>query len=279
MRTSFWRDRHVVVTGGTSGIGLAVVERLAGAEARVTVLGLDDGCARDLAARKLPGVLVVPTDVTDSDQVVRTLDAARAQNGPIRSLITCAGIVKPGYFEELGDDDLRRHMEVNYFGTLIPIRRALPDLLAAPGATLTCIASAAGLVGVFGYGGYSPSKFAVRGLCEVLRQEYKPLGLTVTAVYPPDVDTPMLTGEQRLKPAELLALSDGSHPMTAAAVAAALLDGTEAGRASVVPGVGTKAIRWAAGTTPGLLTRYADAKIAKARAKRLNAAVTTAPPR
>jgi len=95
-------------------------------------------------------------------------------------------------------------MEVNYFGTAIPIRRALPDLLAVPGATLTCIASAAALVGVFGYGAYSPSKFAVRGLCEVLRQEYKPFGLTVTGVYPPDVDTPMLTGEQRLKPAELL---------------------------------------------------------------------------
>jgi 3-dehydrosphinganine reductase len=275
MRAAFWRDRHVVITGGTSGIGLAAAEKLVAVDARVTVLGLDDADARNLAARQLPQLLVRQADVTDPGQVTEAFTTARDHHGPVRSLITCAGIVRPGYFEQLTDEDLHRQMDVNYFGTVIPIRQALSDLKAGPGSTLTCIASIAGLVGVFGYGAYSPSKFAVRGLCEVLRQEYKPHGLTVTVVYPPDVDTPMLEGEQHLKPAELLALSDGSDPMTAEAVARALIDGTEAGRASVVPGIGTKAIRWAVRITPGLFNRYADAKISAARSHRLRQQRTT----
>jgi 3-dehydrosphinganine reductase len=269
MKPAFWRDRHVVITGGTSGIGLAVAEKLVAMGARLTVFGLDDRHARNLAARNLPHLLVLPTDVTDPGQVAEAFTTARDHHGAVRSLITCAGIVRPGYFEQLGDEDLRRHMEVNYFGTVIPIRQALSDLLAGPGSTLTCVASAAGLVGVFGYGAYSPSKFAVRGLCEVLRQEYKPRGLTVTGVYPLDVDTPMLESEQLLKPAELIALSDGSNPMKAEAVARALINGTEAGRATVVPGIGAKALRWAAGISPGLFNRYVDSKISTARSNRL----------
>lgn len=275
MRTPFWHGRHVVVTGGTSGIGLATTGLLVEAGAHVTVLALDDAQARALRERALPGVLVAPADVTDPDQVAAALDAGRAAHGPIRSVITCAGITKPAYFHEFTDGELRRQMEINYFGTLHTVRRALPDLMAARSGSITCISSAAGLLGVFGYGAYCPSKFAVRGLCEVLRQEYKPYGITVTAVYPPDVDTPMLAGEQSLKPPELLALSNGDRPLTAAQVAQAMLKGTEAGRASVVPDLETKLIKWAVGTAPALFFRIVDRKIARARRQR--AAVPAAP--
>ena len=265
MTAAFWQDRHVVVTGGTSGIGLAATERLLESGAHVTVVALDDPNAAALRTRALANLCVATADVSDPDQITAALDVGRATHGTIRSVITCAGISKPGYFHQLTDADLRRHMEINYFGTLHTIRGALPDLMTAPGASITCISSQAGLLGVFGYGAYCPSKFAVRGLCEVLRQEYKPLGITVTCVYPPDVDTPMLSGEQDLKPPELLALSDGEKPLSAYAVARAMLDGTESGRPSVVPGAATKAVRWAAGAFPGLLFRYIDAKIARAR--------------
>ncbi|MER7187907.1 SDR family oxidoreductase [Streptomyces hyaluromycini] len=269
MNPAFWNGRHVVVTGGSSGIGLAATELLTEAGALVTVLALDDNNAKALCRRALPNLVVAAADVTDPDQVAAALDAGRAAHGTIRSVITCAGIVKPGYFHELSDADLRRHMDINYFGTLHTVRRALPDLMATQAGTITCISSAAGLVGVFGYGAYSPSKFAVRGLVEVLRQEYKPHGITVTGVYPPDVDTPMLAGEQKLKPPELIALSNGENPLSAAQVAQAMLKGTEFGRASVVPGAETKVIKWVAGALPGLLTSWADGKIAQARAKGL----------
>ncbi|MET9887447.1 SDR family NAD(P)-dependent oxidoreductase [Streptomyces sp. NPDC006430] len=266
MKRTFWNGRHVVLTGGTSGIGLASTELLAEAGARVTVIALDGVDAETLRGRMLPNVVVAPGDVSDADAVTAALDRGRAAHGPIRSVITCAGITKPAYFHELTDGDLRRQMEINYFGTLHTIRGALPDLMSGGrGASVTCVSSAAGLVGVFGYGAYCPSKFAVRGLCEVLRQEYRPHGITVTGVYPPDVDTPMLACEQSLKPAELLALSNGEKPLTALAVARAMLKGTESGRASVVPGASAKLIKWAAGAAPALLNRYVDMTIARAR--------------
>ncbi|MFB7468584.1 SDR family oxidoreductase [Streptomyces sp. NPDC056224] len=265
MKRTFWDGRHVVLTGGTSGIGLASTELLVEAGARVTVIALDGADAETLRGRMLPNAVVAPGDVSDVDAVAAALDRGRAAHGPIRSVITCAGITKPAYFHELTDSDLRRQMEINYFGTLHTIRGALPDLMSGRGASVTCVSSAAGLVGVFGYGAYCPSKFAVRGLCEVLRQEYRPHGITVTGVYPPDVDTPMLACEQPLKPPELLALSNGEKPLTALAVARAMLKGTESGRASVVPGASTKVIRWAAGAAPTLLNRYVDMTITRAR--------------
>ena len=268
MNASFWAGRrHVVVTGGTSGIGLAATELLVAHGARVSVIALDDDAATSLAARGDDRIRVIAADVRRSERVYAAFDTARASFGPVRSLITCAGITKPGYFHELTDDDMQRQLDVNYFGTVWAVRAALPDLRARRGSTITCMSSAAGLLGVFGYGAYCPSKFAVRGLTEVLRQEYKADGVTVTTVYPPDVDTPMLRGEQPLKPPELLALSNGEKPLTAKQVARAMLEGTESGRASVIPGAGTKLIAIASGAAPSLVARYMDSFIAKARRK------------
>ncbi|MFB8004058.1 SDR family NAD(P)-dependent oxidoreductase [Nocardia sp. NPDC056000] len=262
---AYWADRHVVITGGSSGIGLAVTELALGAGAKVSVLALDDPAMSALAARTgdFDGRLATFTaNVTSPDQIRTALHGARSQHGPIGAVIACAGIAKPGYFTELSESDFRNHMEVNYFGTLTPIREALPDLLTADRASITAISSAAGFLSLIGYSAYSPSKFAVRAAAEALRQELKPKGITVTVVYPPDVDTPQLAAEAATKPRELSALSSGT-PMTAPAVARALLIGAASGKPTVLPNLATRILRRITTTAPELTAHYVDWIIAR----------------
>ncbi len=260
-----WRGRHVVVTGGTSGIGLAVVGQLLAAGALVSAIGLADTDADKLLAADRPGLVVATADVRDADDLASAVAHARSVHGSVGALITCAGVTRPGYFADLDLTEHRRQMDINYFGTLHAVRTVLPDLLEAPGASITCMSSVAGFLGVFGYSAYCASKFAVSGLCESLRQELRPRGISVTVVCPPDVDTPMLHGETPLKPVELLALSSGKGALRADDVASALLAGTVRRKATVLPGgAATRATWLAAGATPTLLAKAMDFTIARA---------------
>jgi 3-dehydrosphinganine reductase len=220
MTAERWAGRHVIVTGGTSGIGLAATALLLAAGARVTAIGRAGRPLAQLAARSGPGLAVAAADVSEPEQLAAAMDAGRAAHGPAGALITCAGLAQPGYLTGLTDADLRRHLEVSYLGTVHAIRLALPDLLRAEQASITCLSSAAGFLGASGYTG--PSKFAMGGLCEVLRQDLLPRGITVTVVCLDEADTPTLAAETPR-------------------VARDLLAGTAEGRALVLPGAEARA--------------------------------------
>jgi 3-dehydrosphinganine reductase len=238
MTAGRWAGRHVIVTGGSSGIGLAATALLLGAGARVTAIGLAGRPLAELAALAQPGLAVAAADVSEPEQLAAAMDAGRAAHGPAGALITCAGMVPPGHLTDLTDADLRRHLEVSYFGTVHAIRLALPDLLRAEQASITCLSSAAGFLGASGYSG--PSKFAIGGLCEVLRQDLRPRGIAVTVVCLDDAGTSALGTQTR--------------------VARDLLAGTAAGRALVLPGADAGAAHRGAGTAPGLVARCMDVR-------------------
>jgi len=135
-------------------------------------------------------------------------------------------------------------MAVNYFGTLYAIKAVAPAMVARRSGQIVLISSGAGLVGLFGYTAYAPSKFALRGLAESLRGELKPAGVAVTIVYPPDTDTPQLTEENLTKPAETRALTAAGGLWTADAVARVTLDGMRRGKFSITPGAQLTALSW-----------------------------------
>jgi 3-dehydrosphinganine reductase len=91
-------------------------------------------------------------------------------------------------------------MQTNYFGSLNLARSVTPHMTTGGGGRLVFVASGAALIGIYGYSGYSSSKFAVRGLAEVLSVELAPHGIAVTLVHPPDTDTPGLGQEMAERP-------------------------------------------------------------------------------
>jgi 3-dehydrosphinganine reductase len=252
---------HVVVTGGSSGIGLAAAHELLRRGARVTIMARDDARLA-AAAAELGDVATVSLDVADAAAV----QAAFRELDPIEGLITSAGMVEPGYFVEQDADVFEQHMAVNFFGTLHPIRAVVPGMVERRRGAIVGVSSAAGLIGVFGYTAYGASKFAVRGLLEALRAELAPHGVTVGCAFPPDTDTPMLAYEDALKPAETKAISGTIKPLSAERVGRSIVDGLERGDAYVLSDLQTKALARVAGLARGSLNRMFDRKVRKVTA-------------
>jgi 3-dehydrosphinganine reductase len=274
------RDRHLIVTGGSSGIGLALVRRVACMGARTSVIALADADLERLRASPPEGpraLHVEGADLGDRRQAHAAAAACVERHGECDVLVTCAGIVHPGYFQDLSDEVLEREMQVNYFGTLWPIRAVVPSMRRRGTGSIVAMSSFAALLGVFGYGAYGPSKYAIRGLTDTLRIEMRPHGVHVMCVFPTDVDTPMLAAEIPQHPPEQDAMQGKVRPMSPEVVVDAILEGLARRRARIYPG------RWNASrarllaTAPSLTGRILDRAVAKAAREIPSAARPEAP--
>lgn len=239
-----FRDQHVLITGGSSGIGLAIAQRAAAGGARVSLVARDS--AKLSAARVAVGgqTFTAVADVAIEAQVLAALAAAEQVNGPIDILITSAGVAKPGYFEAVPVAVFERTMAVNYFGTVYAVKAVVPGMRARCRGSVVLISSAVGLHGFFGYTPYAPTKFALRGLAESLRAELNGTGVHVMIVYPPDTDTPQLAEENLTKPVETRAITSSGGLWSADAIARVTLAGLERKRFAVTPGWQITALSW-----------------------------------
>ncbi len=234
---------HAIISGGSSGIGLALAERLIAKGWCLSLIARDHQrlthARQHLSQQRLDEhqqINTISADVSDSEQVTRAAQAALDKSGPPQMLVTSAGIAIPGYFEELSLDVHRHTMEVNYFGTLYLIKALLPAMKRQRTGDIVLISSGAGLIGIYGYSAYSPTKFAMRGLGETLRAELKPYGIGVSIVYPPDTNTPQLHEENKTKPMETKAISAHARVWSAGAVADKILSAVNNKRFIISPG-------------------------------------------
>ncbi len=261
----------MLITGGSSGIGLALGRQAATAGARVSLVARDPvklAAARAAIREASPAgaeVVVVSADVAVETEILAALQVAEKVHGPVDVLITSAGVARPGYFEEVPVSVFERTMAVNYFGTLYPLKAVVPAMRRRGRGAVVLISSGAGLVGLFGYTPYAPSKFALRGLAEALRGELKSTGVSVTIVYPPDTDTPQLIEENLTKPVETKALTAGGGLWTAEAVAQVTLAGVQRGRFAITPGFQLTALAWLHSVLAPVLNWSFDRVARKAR--------------
>jgi len=187
------RDKVVLITGASSGIGRATALRLSGLGARVCLAARNREALESAAGEiaKLGGAaLVVATDVTDSEQCRQAVESAVAHFGRLDILICSAGLSMRSYFEGSSLEALERVMRVNFFGTLYATHFALPHIKQSRGS-LVAISSLTGKRGIPSYAMYGASKFAIQGLYESLHLELGRDGVHVGVVSPAFVDTPL----------------------------------------------------------------------------------------
>ncbi|HWQ03946.1 MAG TPA: SDR family oxidoreductase [Longilinea sp.] len=233
----------VFITGGSSGIGLALAKQFASRGANVWIAArrtdlLDQAKLEIESFRKNPGQIigVVQLDVADRQQIANMAKEFIGQNGAPDFLVNSAGVVHPGEFLRLDPERFDWMMNINYFGTVFTTRAFLPAMAARGSGHITNISSGAGYLGVYGYTAYCGSKFAVRGFSDALRSEIKNCGIGVTIVFPPDTNTAQLAYEEPFKPAITRELTQTSGLMQPDHLAQIVLSGIERGKYVITPG-------------------------------------------
>ncbi|MFN6566002.1 SDR family oxidoreductase [Dendronalium sp. ChiSLP03b] len=236
--------KHAIITGGSSGIGKAIAKLLVQSGSSISIIARTqtklDSTKAELETLKIhpnQQILAIFADVSEREQIESAIASAIMQLGVPDLLITSAGIAHPGYFAELPVAIFEQTMAINYFGTLYCIKAALPSMIQQRKGHIVAISSGAGLIGLYGYTPYSPSKFAVRGLAESLRGELKTAGIDISIVYPPDTDTPQLVAENKTKPLETKLITQSAQTMTAEKVAFDILLGIKRKAFVITPGI------------------------------------------
>lgn len=203
-------EQAAVVTGGSSGIGRAVAVALARKGARVGLIGRDGARlaqSADLCRQAgAPRVAWRTADVADEGQVRQAIRDLEQALGPVAILVNSAGVLYTGPIHRMPPGWFAEMIRTNYLGTVFPTLAVLPGMLERRAGSIVNLSSLAGRVAGRGYGGYAPSKYAVAGFTDALRQEVAHRGIHVCGVYPGPVDTPMVRDRDGKGPADPLPL-------------------------------------------------------------------------
>jgi NAD(P)-dependent dehydrogenase (short-subunit alcohol dehydrogenase family) len=198
--------RHALITGGGTGIGAAAAQHLAAEGVSLSLLGRRMEPLQETAKRH--GGYAVKCDVTDPDQIAKAFDEARTVNGPIDLLIVNAGIAESAPFHKMSRESWDRIVATNLTAAFDCARLAVPDLLKSDNGRLVFVASVASLRGVPYAAHYAASKHGLLGLMRSLAAEYAKTSLTVNAVCPGYVDTPM-TDQSVARVSQITGRSEG----------------------------------------------------------------------
>ncbi len=175
--------KTAVVTGGASGIGLGIAERLRADGLHVATLDLNPAADDDFAYQ---------ADVTDPEQIGAALTDVREKLGPVTVLVNAAGVEKYRRFQNLDFEEWKKIIDVNLHGVFHTVQAVLPDMMSANWGRVVNISSSSTHSGQPFMSAYVAAKSGLNGLTKSLALELGPYGITVNAVPPGFIDTPML---------------------------------------------------------------------------------------
>lgn len=263
------KNRVVVITGASKGIGAELARQLAARGARLVLAARDEGALEQVATqcRALgAAAVVVKMDVGSERDCQALMSGAALAFGGIDVLVNNAGMTMWARFEEVEDlAVLERIMRVNYMGSIYCTRHALPWLRQSKGV-LVGVSSLAGLTGVPTRTGYSASKHAMRGFFDSLRIELTGSGVAVTMIYPGFVSTGIrenATGPDG-RPIRVSPVREG-EVMGVAQCARIMVRAIERREREVVMTARGKMARWLKLLAPSLVDRIARRAIERGR--------------
>jgi 3-dehydrosphinganine reductase len=262
-----FKNKLVVITGGSSGLGAELARRFIATGAHVALLARDVQKLAVIQAELAPALgtgqklATYSCDVIDFAACERTMRRLVDQMGTPDVLINSAGLLREGYFDTLPMSAFQETMDVNYFGVLHCVRATLPYFQRAGSGRIVNIASMAGKVGTFGLSAYCASKFALVGLTEVLRSELTPRNIAVQLVCPGEFDTPMVRSVEATRTPENRVITHTVPPATVEEVANDVFRGIVNNRYSIIPGRITRVIDTLSRLLPGVLHKVLDARL------------------
>ena len=226
------QGRTVLITGGTSGIGLELARQLQQRGNTVIVTGRDQG-KLDAAARTLPGLEGFSSDVSDPAAIATLHERVLARFPSLDTLVNNAGIMRNLNFVRDPDralDDVTREIEINLCGPVRMVQRFLPHLRGRDGALIVNVSSGLAFVPLPAAPIYCATKAAIHSFSQSLRVQLEGTGVTVVELAPPGVETPLFRGEfaEEMK---------GQKAMDVKVLVARALAGLEAGRPEIRPGL------------------------------------------
>lgn len=231
------KSKHVVITGGSSGIGKSFAKLVVKCGAHVTIIGRNmnklDTALAEIEKERIDSnqhIQSVSLDVTNYANVEKVLHTIDSSIAPIYMLVNCAGLAICGKLEDMSVSDIETVVNTNFLGTVYPIKAIIPQLKKRNEGYIIITSSQAGLVGIFGLSTYTGSKFALRGFAEALNMELEPHNIGVTVGVPPDTDTPGLETENKTKPIETRLISETGGLFNPDDIARRMLDDTLSGK-------------------------------------------------
>ncbi|KAI8063626.1 hypothetical protein BC940DRAFT_307194 [Gongronella butleri] len=231
--------KHCFITGGSTGLGKALAMELAKAGADITIVArrkaeLDKAVEeiKSFCSSQDQKVIAVSADVTNKEDVVRAFDEAKVKIGRDPEYVfSCAGASTPKFFLDYEMDEFDWSVKLNFLGQTYVAHQAALRMKEAGvrHGKIVFVSSMLGLLSFAGYGSYSPTKFAVRGLADTLRNELKQYDINVHIFYPGGILSPGFEQENLTKPDVTKEIEGTNEPQTPEQCAKSLITGLRAG--------------------------------------------------